>query len=278
MTYHQKLQRAVTSSNSLLCVGLDPLPERIPAPLRERFPEPAQLLAEFCRRVIQATQTTCCAYKPNLAFFEAYGTEGWHAFERVLDAIPSNKIVIADAKRGDIGTTAARYRTAFFDRLGVDAITLNPLMGLDTLAPYLNAPERGVYVLALTSNPGAADFLNREDEPRPLSVRIADALQALQNDSETTLGMVVGATQTARAQQVVDAFTDAPLLIPGIGAQGGRVDDLERLLAGHRGIPLISSSRSILYAGQNEPDWEERVARAAQTITETLTPITERYA
>ena len=215
MTFTEKLTRAVQSSGSVLCAGLDPDPEKIPKPLRDRIPDDGRLIFEFCRRVIEAVKPHVCAFKPNLAFFEALGAPGWSALEQVIDCIPSNRIVIADAKRGDIGNTAGKYKEAFFDRIGADAITLNPFMGMDTFEPFMQDPGKAIFVLTLTSNSGASDFMKRRFEGRAsLSQYIAGELSKHQVQSATHLGMVVGATQTLELQPVLDAYPDAHLLIP----------------------------------------------------------------
>jgi orotidine-5'-phosphate decarboxylase len=278
MTFTDKLTRAVQSSGSVLCAGLDPDPEKIPQPLRNRIPDDAELIFEFCRRVVEALKPHVCAFKPNLAFFEALGTPGWEAFEKVVDIIPSNRIIIADAKRGDIGNTAGKYREAFFDRLAVDAITLNPLMGMDTLKPFTNYRDKAVFVLTLTSNTGAADFMKRRFEGRStLSEYIAGELSKFQEISATHMGMVVGATQNSDLKPVLDAHPDSHLLIPGIGTQGGSIPELEMSLQNHKGIPVINSSRSILYAGGNDEDWIQHVTDKAVSLKESLKPISSRY-
>jgi len=279
MTFTEKLTRAVQSSGSVLCAGLDPDPEKIPRPLRDRIPDEGRLIFEFCRRVIEAVKPHVCAFKPNLAFFEALGTPGWTALEQVIDCIPSNRIVIADAKRGDIGNTAGKYKEAFFDRLGADAITLNPFMGLDTIHPFTHYPDKGVFVLTLTSNSGAADFLKRRFEGQSsLSQYIAGELSKYQIKSPTHLGMVVGATQTLDLQPILNAHTNAHLLIPGVGTQGGSIPELEKVLENHKGIPIISSSRSILYAGKDSEEWVRHVTDQAVYLKESLNTISSRYA
>jgi len=233
---------------------------------------------EFCRRVIESTKSEAAAYKPNLAFFEALGSGGWKVLESLLDVIPHGKIIIADAKRGDIGTTAEKYKAAFFDMMQVDAITLNPLMGLETLDPYLDDNSKAVYVLTLTSNRGASDFLELPVEGRlTLGGYISEHLKKKQALSATSIGMVIGATKTATARQVLDAFQDSPLLIPGIGAQGGDPGQLSKMLMGHTGLPLVNSSRAIIYAGEDNENWEELVASKASETRLQLDPITQYY-
>lgn len=278
MTFTEKLQRAITSSQSVLCVGLDPDLTKIPAPLKEQVGNPSDQVFEFCRRVIESTKTHACAYKPNLAFFEALGSDGWNVFDRLMDQIPSGKIIIADAKRGDIGTTAQKYKEAFFDKLGGDAITLNPLMGLDTLEPFLDDDQKAIFVLAMTSNPGSADFLQLPTQDgSTLGTVIANQLQKKQETSKTHIGMVVGATNQEASIPILQAHTEGHLLIPGIGAQGGNIDALVDTLKGHNGIPIISSSRSIIYAGENAQNWEELVSSKAAEMKESLKVISNKY-
>jgi len=278
MNFTEKLRKSVSSANSVLCVGLDPVPERIPRPLKDAFPEPPRQVLEFCRRVIEAVKPHACAFKPNTAFFEAMGSEGWSVLEQVVEMVPSNRVLIIDAKRGDIGNTAAQYRKALFDKLNADAVTLNPLMGLDTLDPFLDDPAKGIFILTMTSNRGAGDFLQRRFEGRmSLGEYIAEEIAKKQAKSKTHLGMVVGATQGESAASVMGAFPEAHLLIPGIGAQGGSVDELARITKHHKGIPVISSSRSIIYAGGDETGWMEQVSQKAADVKESLRKITDRY-
>ena len=278
MTFTEKLTRSIQSSNSVLSVGLDPNPSKIPLPLRETFDDSHDLVFEFCRRVIESTKSEAAAYKPNLAFFEALGSGGWRVMEALLDVIPHGKIVIADAKRGDIGTTAEKYKIAFFDRLQVDAITLNPLMGLETLDPFLDDSSKAVYVLTMTSNLGAADFLQTPLKGHlSLGEYISEHLKKKQAQSVAPLGMVIGATQTETAGRVLRANPVAPLLIPGIGAQGGDPNRLGEMLTDHVGLPLINSSRAIIYAGGDNENWEELVALKASETRQMLNPITQNY-
>jgi len=278
MTFTEKLTRSIQSSNSVLSVGLDPDPDKIPLPLRQQISDPHDLVFEFCRRVIESTKSEAAAYKPNLAFFEALGSGGLRVLESLLDVIPHGKIIIADAKRGDIGTTAAKYKVAFFDKMQVDAITLNPLMGLETLDPFLDDSSKAVYVLTMTSNRGAADFLQTPVKGRlSLGEYISEHLSKKQAQSAAPLGMVIGATQTETAGQVLRAHPGAPLLIPGIGAQGGDPNMLLDLLADHAGLPLINSSRAIIYAGEDNENWEELVALKASETRQQIDLITKKY-
>lgn len=278
MTFTDKLQQAIISSNSLLCVGLDPVPGKIPAALKDTYTDINKQVFEFCSRVIQATRDHVCAYKPNTAFFEAMGAEGWRLMDKVFDEIPSDKILIADAKRGDIGNTALAYKRAFFDNLKSDAITLNPLMGMDTVRPFLEDSSKAVYLLVMTSNQGAVDFLqNKMEDGRSLGEFIAGTIQKTQQQSRAHLGMVVGATQPDQIGPALKASPDSHLLIPGIGSQGGTVDDIKGVLENHKGIPLFNVSRSVIYAGADQTDWIDQVEGAARSFKEALEPITRRY-
>jgi len=278
MNFTQKLKQAIVSSNSTLCVGLDPDPKKIPAPLKEQYPDVEKLIPEFCRRIIESTKMHVCAYKPNIAFFEALGPKSWIILNEIADMIPSNRVFIADAKRGDIGNTALKYKETFFDQMGADAITLNPLMGIDTLHPFLDDESKAIFVLAMTSNKGAADFFQRRFHGRvSMGEYISGELSKLESVSQTHLGMVVGATQAEFIKPLLKACPNAHLLIPGIGSQGGSVDEIEIVLRGHKGIPIINSSRAIIYAGGNEQDWVEHVSQKAIEMKESISKITEKY-
>ena len=279
MTYLEKLQEAVHDSGSLLCVGLDPNLEKIPARVRNMFDTEAESMAYFCKMVIDYTLESACAYKPNLAFFEALGPAGLSVFKEVVDHIPDNRIIIADAKRGDIHTTAEHYAKAFFNVFDVDAITINPLMGLETLDAFSVKADKAVYALALTSNLGAADFLKKPfDGFKSMAAFIATSLRDYNDKCESHIGMVMGATQAKEMHHVLEQHPEASLLIPGIGAQGGSVAELEQALKNHIGIPVINSSRSIIFAGENTDNWPEKIQEAAAQTKEKLKTITECYA
>ncbi len=278
MTYPEKLQRAVAGSRSCLCVGLDPHPERIPPSFREQYDDPSERTVRFLERVVELTFPYCAAYKPNLAFFEALGSGGLTVLQEVLRTIPDDKIVIADAKRGDIGSTSVQYARAYFEVFDVDALTLNPLLGFETLKPFDSYPEKGLYVLTLTSNPGAADFfLQAVGGHDNMGEYIAAGLAERQTGDGTTLGMVVGATWPGRLKSVLKNHPASPLLVPGVGSQGGSVEELIGALEDHEGIPLVSSSRSILFPGGDQAKWEDNVVATARNYREQLDPLTARY-
>ena len=279
MTFTQKLHSAVTSSKSTLCVGLDPNLSLLPAAIKTQFSEPEDQVINFCKSVIDHTQEFCAAYKPNLAFFEALGASGLEVFHEVIAHVPKDRIVISDAKRGDINTTAEHYKKSFFDQFHVDAITLNPLMGFETLDAFTKDETKGIYVLALTSNPGAKDFLKKPFEGFEMMAQyIASELSKRSEHSKAHLGMVIGATQADLSKSVTDLHKKASLLIPGIGAQGGSVNELTKALFEHEGIPLINSSRGIIYAGSDHENWFEHVAHQAKKTKEKLNTITEKHA
>lgn len=278
MTFTEKLKQAVSAANSCLCVGLDPNLDRIPQLLHERFSDKNELVATFLKQVIDATSASCAAYKPNLGFFEALGEEGLAVFRQVIEHIPGDKIIIADAKRGDISSTAEHYARAYFEVFDVDAVTVNPLMGFESLDPFLDFPGKAVYTLALTSNPGATDFLMQPFAgEQSMASYISKRLAELQGEHTTHLGMVVGATKAGSIGDVINHHPTASLLIPGIGSQGGSVSKLSNELEGHPGIPLVNSSRSIIYAGEDSEHWQESVRKKAASYQKELEPITRNY-
>lgn len=278
MNYIEKLHAAVKSSGSCLCVGLDPNLDLIPTPVLKRYDSETDIVSFFLRKVIDATAEHCAAYKPNLGFFEALGADGWDIFEEILDYIPEGKIIIADAKRGDISSTAEHYAKAFFETIKADAVTLNPLMGFETLTPFLNYSDKGIFVLTLTSNPGSADLLTKPvDKYHTMAAYIADQLRELQDKNTTDIGMVVGATKTNELAPVIRQFPKATLLIPGIGKQGGSVAELHNILQNHKGLPLVNSSRSIIYAGKDSPEWQDAVSIKAKEMKIKLSPLVQQY-
>src|SRR6266446_1274431 len=251
MNFLEKLIMVSRQHNSLLCVGLDPEPDRFPAHLRSM--PVAQAVVHFCQAIIDATAPYVCAYKPNLAFFEVLGPEGMYVFQEVLHAIPAEIPIIIDAKRGDLGNTARNYAATVFDVYGCDAVTVNPYLGYDSVAPFLAYHEKGVILLCRTSNPSARDFQdllvqNEKGEVRPLYEVVAQRVQSW--NKEGNCGLVVGATYPQELRTIRSMFPDMPILIPGVGAQGG---DLEASVAagvdafGEKAI--IAVSRSVLYAG-----------------------------
>jgi orotidine-5'-phosphate decarboxylase len=267
MNFLDKLLAASRQQNSLLCVGLDPEPDRFPAHLRNM--PAAQAVAHFCRAIIEATTPYVCAYKPNLAFFEVLGPEGMFVFQEVLRAIPAHIPIILDAKRGDLGNTARNYAAAVFEVYGCDAITVNPYLGYDSLAPFLAYHEKGVIILCRTSNPSARDFQDllvheEEGQVRPLYEVVAQRVQSW--NKAGNCGLVVGATYPQELRTIRSMCPDMPILIPGVGAQGG---DLEAsVLAGvdvSGEKAIIAVSRAVLYAGEGT-DYAAAVANEARVL------------
>jgi len=261
--FAEKLQRASATNRSLLCVGLDPDPHRMP--IDDIF--------DFNRAIIDATKDLVCCYKPNLAFYEAFGPPGLDALRRTVEHIPADIPVIGDAKRGDIGNTARAYAAALFDYYGFDAVTANPYMGGDTLAPFLAYTDRCVFVVCRTSNPGSGDFQSlpvtlEDGNQRPLYMEVA--ARCNQWNASGNIGLVVGATYPEELREIRAACPTLPILLPGIGAQGG---DLRTSIANglnSRGAGLIiSSSRQVLYASQAE-DFPQRARIAAQDLRDRI--------
>ncbi len=246
MTFAERLDRAQASSGSLLCVGLDPDPAKLPA---ELLADAAPLLA-FNRRIVDATLHLAAAYKPQIAFYAAVGAEEQLAasIRYIRERAPS-ALVILDAKRSDVGNTAEAYAREAFDRYGADAVTVNPYMGEDSVRPFLARPERGAILLCRTSNPGAKDFQDLMVDGLPLYRRVAERAAGRWNEHRNLM-LVVGATYPREMAELREAHPALSFLVPGIGAQGGDLDATLEAGLDERGAGLlISSSRNIIYAG-----------------------------
>jgi len=252
---------AIRTKGSFLCVGLDPDPDRIP----NAFGEGVEGMENFCKAMVKATHHVAVAFKPNLAFFEQYGAEGWAALERVVETVPSDVLVIADAKRGDIGNTATRYARAMFEGLGADAATVAPYMGRDSIEPFTAFDGRWTILLALTSNPSAKDFEFHGN--KPLFREILEQSQRFKNADR--LMYVVGATRPEVFKDVREVVPEAFLLVPGVGAQGGTVEEVAQHGMNDRCGLLVNSSRGILYAAGKEASQEDAI-RAAARVAEDL--------
>jgi len=259
MVFTEKLDKAMERNKSLVCVGLDPDPGRIPEGIS---------VSDFNREIISATSDLVCAYKPNLAFYEALGKEGHEALRQTLKHIPENIPVIADAKRNDIGNTAAAYARAIFEDLCCDACTVNPYLGLDSIEPFASYQDRGIFVLCRTSNPGATDFQDLQcrygKDYLPLYQIVA--MKAAEWNTRGNIGLVVGATYPGELGIIRKAHPDTLLLVPGIGSQGGDVAQAVHHGANAQGKGMIiNSSRKILYASGGKD-----FAAAARSAAETL--------
>ncbi|MDE6825138.1 MAG: orotidine-5'-phosphate decarboxylase [Paramuribaculum sp.] len=255
---------------SFLCVGLDTDIKKIPAHLNEgRSAEDA--IVAFNEAIIDATAPYCVAYKPNLAFYESLGAPGWMALERTVSYIKKNypdQFIIADAKRGDIGNTSELYARSFFDHLDVDAITVAPYMGEDSVTPFLGHEGKWVILLALTSNKGSKDFQLTEDkEGQRLFEKVIETSKKWAGPDE--MMYVVGATQGEMFKDIRAVAPDSFLLVPGVGAQGGSLEDVCHYgMTGDCGL-LVNSSRGIIYASKGE-DFAERAGEEARKLRDQM--------
>ena len=268
-TFHQQLQSAWASQGSMLCVGFDPDPQRLPPSLQGK-PEG---IYEFCREIADATVDLVCAFKPQFAYFASQRAEAQleKLIKHLKDQYPHIPVIL-DSKRGDIGSTADHYALEAFERYGADAVTVNPYMGFDTIEPYLKHVGKGVIVLCRTSNPGGSDlqFLNVESG-EPLYLHVAK-LAAEKWNSSGQISLVVGATFPEEIAKVRAIVGDMPLLIPGIGAQGGDIDATIKAgrIAGAPGTGMIiNSSRAILYASAGS-DFAQAARAVAQNTRDAL--------
>jgi orotidine-5'-phosphate decarboxylase len=255
MRFIEKLAARIATSQSHLCVGLDPRPDLIKQPLRD-----------FLLRVIADSAPHAACFKPNIAYFEALGSKGLALMEEVLTFIPRDIPVLLDVKRGDIGETQKYYAKACFDTWGVDAVTLNPFLGYDSIEPFLDYAGKGLYLLAVTSNPGAADI---EMQPLAGGRRVFELVGDMARraaGSPADVGFVVGLTNAGA--DILAALPDAPLLVPGLGAQGG---DVNALLGSGRTAPvLINVSRGVMFPGEGTgvadaaAQWKAKIESALQ--------------
>ncbi len=247
MNFTSRLLQSQKDSNSLLCIGLDTDVAKLPDFLKGH--ENPQF--EFNRKIIEATSDLVCAYKINSAFYEAEGERGWRAMRETLEIIPLSTISIADVKRGDIGNSSERYAHIFLAELKFDAATVSPYMGKDSIAPFLRSAEQGAFILAVTSNPGAKDFQRLKVGRKFLYEKIVEA--ALKWNAKKNIGLVVGATNPKELQAIRRKAPAVPLLIPGLGAQGGNVQTAVRYGCNKKGyLAVVNVSRSILYASSGE--------------------------
>jgi orotidine-5'-phosphate decarboxylase len=269
MTFTTKLRTAQQTNNSWICVGLDPVMERLPDTVRDAD---SPLLA-FGQAIVEATADLVCAFKPNLAFWLAEGPKGLGALQELIATIPNDIPVILDAKFNDVGHTAAAYARTAFEVLGADACTANPYLGLDALRPFLASEEHGVFLLARTSNPSAPDLQDKSVGDHPLYEEVTRL--AVQWDAQLpgTCGLVVGATYPEELARLREIAPSLPFLIPGIGAQGGNLEAAvtHGPTAGGLG-PVINSSRGIIYASQG-PDFAEAARGAAVTLRDRINQV-----
>ena len=263
MSFTGKLAEAVHKNRSLLCLGLDP----DPALMLENLG-----IFEFNQAIINATADLVCAYKPNIAFYEALGSDGLDALKRTRDYIPANIPVIVDAKRGDIGNTARAYARGLFDYFNFDATTASPYLGYDSLEPFIEYGDKGIFILCRTSNPGAVDFQSLSCESEYGSKPLFEVVAAKVNswNSRGNLGLVVSATYPEEMRRVRQDYPDMPLLIPGVGAQGGEISQVMRYgVDTKKQRTIINSSRQILYASKGN-DYAEAARQAAKELRDRI--------
>jgi orotidine-5'-phosphate decarboxylase len=298
--FSDRLAHSIVARRSLVCVGLDPVLERMPPALLDKYRPAAAggedeavaaCFAEFCAGVIDAVAGTAACVKPQAAFFEQYGAPGWRALgDTVAEARAHDLPVILDVKRGDIASTGVAYRRAAFGGapgfaapaagMGADAVTVSPYLGEDALTPFVDAcaDGRGVFILVRTSNPGAGLLQELEADGRALYLHVADAVARLGaphvgRSGYSDVGAVVGATAPAALRAVRAALPHAFLLVPGVGAQGGATDALGELKVGDAGGFIVNASRSIIYAWQHgEADYRRAAAKAAEELRRELGP------
>ncbi|MCE7032744.1 orotidine-5'-phosphate decarboxylase [Lysobacter sp. GX 14042] len=266
MRFMQALKHRWTTSDSLVCVGLDPEPGKFPV----RFADDPDAVFGFCRAIVDATAEYACAFKPQIAHFAALGAED--ALERLVahvHQVHPGIPVILDSKRGDIGSTAQHYATEAFVRYAADAVTANPYLGRDSVQPFLDHADRGVVILCRTSNPGAGDLQDLVVDGRPLYQHVAQKVAGEWNGNGNC-ALVVGATWPAQLREVRAIVGDMPLLVPGVGAQGGDVEAVVTNAKSADGTGLvISSSRAILYASSGD-DFAEAAAGAARELRDAI--------
>ena len=268
----KELTDKINAKKSYLCVGLDPDETKIPVHLlKEKDP-----FFEFNRRIIDATADYCVAYKPNTAFYECMGSKGWESLQKTIEYIPKDFFTIADAKRGDIGNTSGMYAKAFFKNMNFDAITVAPYMGEDSVRPFLDFEDKWVILLALTSNFGSKDFqeLRMQDSEKKL---YEEVLSRAQNWGDINqLMFVTGATKASELQNIRQMVPDHFLLVPGVGAQGGSLEEVSKYGMNSSCGLLVNNSRAIIYASSDEK-FDIVAGKEAQNIQAEMNQYLDKY-
>jgi orotidine-5'-phosphate decarboxylase len=258
-----ELKHVQEKNKSMLCIGLDLDRKKVPT----NYATSIKGLFDFTMRIVEATSDIVCCYKPNVAFYEELGPDGFSLLEKIIAKIPDDLIVILDGKMGDIGNTAAHYASAAFERMGADWVTVNPYMGYDSIRPFLEYKDKGAFVLCLTSNPGSRDFQFLHVLNKPVYMYVAEKVAYW--DKEQNLGLVVGATHPDQLTDIRKVSGEVPILIPGVGAQGGSLE--QAVLSGtdnFRKPAIINVSRTVIYASADE-DFD-KAARAEVEKLNTL--------
>lgn len=266
----QELIQQIRTKRSFLCVGLDTDLKKIPKHLLDT----EDPIFEFNKAIIDATKDYCVAYKPNTAFYECHGPKGWESLKKTFDYIPSNIFTIADAKRGDIGNTSRYYADTFFDYLKADSVTVAPYMGEDSVSPFLEYENNWVILLALTSNKGALDFQMTVDHQNEALFKKVLA-KSQEWGTPENLMFVVGATRAEGIGEVRKAAPDNFFLVPGVGAQGGSLEDVANYGWNEDCGLLVNSSRGIIYASQ-EVDFAQSAGAAAKALQEQMAAILDK--
>lgn len=263
MTPLDRLRDRVAALGAPLCLGIDPHPDRLPAGL----PRDVAGVEAFARGLLEATAEHAVAVKINVAFFEAFGSAGWAALERLRHDVPAEVVCVLDAKRGDIGSTAERYAEGLLGRLDADAVTLSPYLGEDAIEPFLAHPDRLVYVLARTSNPSAGRIQDLVAGGMPVHEAVARWVSERWTDGR--VGLVVGATVPEELERLRAAVPGPGVLVPGVGAQGGDLDAAVRACHGNRAPGLVAVSRAVAEASTGA-DWREAAAEAARALRDRM--------
>ena len=260
----QQLITQIKQKQSFLCVGLDTDIKKIPTHLLE-LEDP---IFEFNKQIIDATKEYCMAYKPNIAFYESRGVSGWNSLQKTLDYIPNDIFTIADAKRGDIGNTSNMYARAFFENMNFDAVTIAPYMGSDSVTPFLEFDGKWAILLALTSNKGGLDFQTFKNENgKQLFEQVLEISQTWGTDEN--MMYVVGATRAEQLSDIRKIIPNHFLLVPGVGAQGGSLQEVAKYGMNQDCGLLVNSSRGIIYAG-NGTDFAEKAGNEAQKLQQQM--------
>jgi orotidine-5'-phosphate decarboxylase len=276
----QELFESIKKKKSFLCIGLDTDVSRIP----QHFLDHPDPVFEFNKQIIDATRDLCVAYKPNTAFYECMGAEGWDTLRKTIGYIGKESFTIADAKRGDIGNTSKMYAKAFFEDMNCDSVTVAPYMGSDSVKPFLEYPGKWVILLALTSNQGAVDFQTAqvsvltssgETETRLLFEQVLKTSQQW-GDADNMM-YVVGATQALMLEAVRRLAPDHFLLVPGVGAQGGSLEDVAKFGMNRQCGLLVNASRSILYADSTQEGFAQKAREEAQKLQQEMAALLDRY-
>ncbi len=269
-TFAERVEARVRSHDTLLCVGLDPVPAKLP----DLLGRDAEAVVKFCQGIIEATHPYVAAYKPNLGFFAGLGRTGLNALWAVRHAVPADIPVILDCKVGDVGETARAYAQGWFTEFGFDAITVNPYMGEDSLASFLEYGDRGVIVICKTSNPGSGDLQDlAQADGGPLFLTVADRCREWDERHPASVGLVVGATYPSQLQEVRRRAPHQVILLPGVGAQEGDLEASVSVGLNDQGSGLLcSASRAVIYASPG-PEFGEAAGRVASTLRDQINTV-----